>query len=260
MRAAMRVVALSIMATSIVSVLVAGPIGASGVRGSPPYEQPIWFQWDRAELDVLVVPPNHGQLVNEHGPLAGGDPAELTPTNSYLRAMKRSIASYRTAIERFGPRWLRTGLKMKVYVLGQDTIPEEALSEPEILVVTDESKSSTLGVAFNVRPCIVNNSKMMVNSFTYNDMYNIMGQEFGHCLGLDHVAGGRPRDEVLAHDVLNAIYPHTPGEKANPKHCLSNMNVRGLEVVFGDALSRAIPLESAFVRPGAYRRIDCRRG
>lgn len=249
-----------VAAALIASVLMTGSVVAGPVQGEPPYEQPIWFQWDRAELDVLVVPPNHGQIYNEEGPLGGSDPGELTPTNSYLRAMERSIAAYRPALRRFGPRWLHKGLKLNVYVLGRDDVPQEALSEPEIVVVTDESKASILGIAIkvpNVQPCIVDNSKLMLTSVTYADMYNIMGQEFGHCLGLDHVRGGVPGDEILAHDVLNGTYPHTPGKKANPLHCLSNMNVKGLENVFSKALGKPRPLESVFMPPRRYRTMDC---
>jgi hypothetical protein len=249
--------ALRISTVVMMSLFMMGSAVAAPVQGEPPYEQPIWFQWERAELDILIVPPNHGQIYNEGGPLGGQGPGELTPTNSYLKAIDASIEAYRQAAAEFGPRWLKKGLELRSYVLGRDQVPQEALEEPEIVVVTDESKASVLGIAINLRPCIVNNSKMMTTSVTYADMYNIMGQEFGHCLGLDHVAGGRPGDPVLALDVLNGTYPHQPGQAENPLHCLSNMNVAGLKVVFGPALGKRIPLSTVETPPAAYRTTDC---
>lgn len=249
-----------ISAIAVISVLVTGPVAASSSSAAPPYQQPVWFQWERAELDILVVPPNHGQIYNEEGPLGGNDPAELTPTNSYLKAMDASIEAYRDALVAFGPRWLAQGVELRSYVLGRDEVPQEALAEPEIVVVTDETKGPILGIAINLRPCIVNNSKLMTTSVTYADMYNIMGQELGHCLGLDHVAGGPPGDPVLALDLLNGTYPHQPGQKENPLHCPSNMNVRGLKVVFGPALGKHISLATVEMKPAAYRTMDCSPG
>ena len=262
----LRVRIVGIFVISVVaSVLVAGPAQTAAPEGAPPYQQPIWFQWNRAEIDILVVPPNHGQIYNqEEGPLGGTDPAELTPTNSYLKAMERSIDAYRQAVHRFGPRWLNKGLKLRSYVLGRDDVPTEALQQPEIIVVTDETKASTLGIAINTKdalgqdvPCIVNNSKLMVSSFTYADMYNVMGQEFGHCLGLDHVTGGSPGDQVLAMDLLNGTYPHQPGAKGNPFHCLSNMNTLGLKVVFAPAFGKSIPFEAIVMEASRYKTMDC---
>jgi hypothetical protein len=85
-----------------------------------------------------------------------------------------------------------------------------------------------------------------------------MGQEFGHCLGLDHVAGGVPGDQVLAHDIMNGAYPHSPGAKDNPFHCLSNMNVAGLKVVFAPALGKKVPMKTVEMPARAYRTMDCR--
>lgn len=246
-----------ICAVGMISALIATSAAAASSGEEALYKQPVWFQWDRAELDILIVPPNHGQIYNEEGPLGGGDPAEATPTNSYLEAMEASIEAYRQGVRRFGPRWLSKGLELRSYVLGRDQIPQEALEEPEIVVVTDETKGPVLGIAINLRPCIVNNSKLMTTSVTYADMYNIMGQELGHCLGLDHVAGGPPGDPVLALDLLNGTYPHRPGQKDNPLHCVSNMNVAGLKVVFGPPLGKRLPLATVEMRPAAYRTMDC---
>ncbi len=231
------VILVRLLAVVVLFAVTAGLARAAPTDGVPPYEQPIWFQWDRAELDILVVPPNHGQIYNEEGPLGGSGPGELTPTNSYLKAMEQSIDAYRQALRHFGPRWLSNGLKLRSYVLGRDEIPQAALAEPEIVVVTDETKGPVLGIAINVRPCIVNNSKLVVNSVTYADMYNIMGQEFGHCLGLGHVGSQGGADPTSSqkhpeHDVMNGFYADPVGAEGNHLHCVSTLDVAGLEWTF----------------------------
>lgn len=217
--------------------LVAGPItsaGASDADGT--YELPVWFRWERSTLDVIVVPPNHGQLLNGNGALNGGDPNELTPFNSYLKAVEASIADWDTAVAMFGAQWLRDGLVTNVYVAGRDQIPPDALSNPEIIVASDETKGNILGLAFSTRPCLVDNSKFFIQSFTYEDMYSINAQEYGHCLGLEHVVENHPELDAMA-----GLYVHTPGAKGNPLNCPSNLDVIGLEAVFGRLFGKPSP-------------------
>ncbi|MDP9071919.1 MAG: hypothetical protein M3N68_11725 [Actinomycetota bacterium] len=234
--------------------LAVGPAGAA--EGD--YEMPVLFEWDTAVLDVIIVPPVHGQLLNDNGLLGGLGLGELTLSNSYLAAIEQSVAGFDRAVEEFGPDWLKRGLTTNVYVLGRDTIPTEALLEPEVLIVTDETKLAILGAAVtSVRPCIVDNSKLFITSFTFEDMYNINGQEYGHCLGLEHVAGGPPGDEVIAHDTLNGNYADTPGAAGTHRHCVSNLNVKGLELVFSRTLGQGPGGGVARMAPSSYRRIAC---
>jgi hypothetical protein len=217
------------------------------------YELPRWFEWDRAALDVLIVPPNHGQLVNGNGFLGGsGDPNELDPfKNSYTRAIEDSIAAWKNGIAQFGPRWLVEGVSIDAYVIGRDQIPQSALEQPEIVVYTDATKGPILGFAVSTDPCIVNNSKFFVTSMTYADMYNINGQEFGHCLGLLHTSDGRPN-----HDVMDGTYDDEPGAAGTHLHCVSNLDVLGLEQVFGALFGRETD-EVVSVLPNQYRTIPC---
>lgn len=209
------------------------------------FEQPVWFEWSTATLDVLIVPPEHGQVYNNNGALGGLDPAEANPlANSYLRAIERSVADWDRAVTEYGTSWLASGLITDVYVVGRDPIPEQAMRNPEVVIVTDQSKASILGVAFNTRPCLVVNSKFFVRSMNYEDMFNINAQEYGHCLGLNHVPGDAKgtaangyRDGDL-HDPMNGAYPHTPGSAGTDLHCMSNLNVKGLERSFARALGQ----------------------
>ena len=135
----------------------------------------------------------------------------------------------------FGSEALKNRFKARVYVLGRDTLPDEKY--PDILVVTDPNKGPVLGFAMGGQPCIVNNSQMFVRSFTYADMYNVMGQEYGHCLGLGHVGSQGGIDPTSSqkhpvHDVMNGFYADAIGAPETHLHCVSNLDVKGLEYVF----------------------------
>lgn len=212
------------------------PMAARGSHADGTYELPVWFRWEKADLDVIVIPPNHGQVANGNGALNGGDPDELTPFNSYLRAIEDSIADWDEAVTRFAPAWLAAGLTTSVYVAGRDPIPPSALQSPEIVIVSDEWKANILGVAVSTRPCIVDNSKFFLQSFTYEDMFNINAQEYGHCLGLEHVVDNHPE-----HDSMAGQYVHSPGARGADLHCVSNLDVRGLESVFGSLFGHPGP-------------------
>ena len=228
---------------------------ASAARAT--FVLPNWFEWDTEAIDVFVLPPGHGQIINDEGVLAGGDTDELHPyANSYTRAIENSIRAWKSGIRRFGAAWLRTGLALETYVLGRDHVP--AGITPEIVIVTDETKGQILGMAHDTRPCVVNNSKFSTASFTYADMYNINVHEFGHCLGLDHVI--EPwRNEVIDHDVMAAYYIHEPGATKTHLHCVSNLDVAGVESAFAEILGQPGGGERVAVAPADYERITCAR-
>lgn len=202
------------------------------------YELPTRDNWTKGNLSVLIVPPESGQLYNGYGALGGLATEEVTPfENSYLRAIEDSIAEWKSAVSKFGSARLRKVLDIKTYVLGRDDVPAEVLRDPDILLVTDPNKGPVLGFALYSTPCIVNNSRMFTKSFTYADMYNVNGQEFGHCLGLGHVGsqgGADPTSSQMhpEHDVMNGFYTDPVGAKGNHLHCVSNLDVRGLEWTF----------------------------
>jgi hypothetical protein len=237
--------------------VVAGASSWPAQAASTDYEQPVIFENDTSVIDVLIVPPNHGQLVNDSGILAGLSPAELTPFNTYVPAIEQSVHAFKAGVDQFGPEWLRRGLVLNVFVLGRDTVPTDALNDPEVIILTDETKLDVLGIAVTaLDPCIVDNSKLGLLSLSFEDMYNINGQEFGHCLGLEHVAGPRG-DQVLKHDVLNGVYSHEPGLVGTHRHCVSNLNVLGLEQVFKRVLGQGEGGATSTMAPSAYRQIAC---
>ena len=253
MRTRRRIVRASLLTGLLGVGLLAAPQIASAATN---YTQPVWFNWSKATLDVLIVPPEHGQVYNGYGVLGGQGTDELTPyQNSYLRATEQSAGDWKRAIATFGASWLASGLQINIYVIGRDTIPQAALTNPEIVITSDQSKGPILGVAFSTNPCLIDNSKFFITSFTEADMYSISGQEFGHCLGLDH-SFGTPDDSVITHDVMYATYVDNPGSAGNQKHCVSNLNVKGLERSFGAAFGQPNG-GSVTVASTSYSRISC---
>ncbi len=247
------------MATTVLAFgLVAGGFVRPAIAASATYSQPVLFEWDRHELDVLIVPPHHGQLLNGRSgtrALNGGDVNELNPlANSYLKALTRAITGWREAIATFGSRSLRK-LRLHVYVLGRDLPPSAALRDPEILFTWDETKGAILGLSARYgeeSPCVVSNSMLALNSFSSADMYNIAGHEFGHCLGINHAVGPKG----IKRDLLYAVYGQNIGLESNTFQCMSNLNVKALELVYD---GRETP-DVAKIAVRDYKQIRCGQG
>jgi hypothetical protein len=251
--------------TSLVVVVLGTMLIAPAARADSNYRQPVWFQWNRATLETIIIPPNHGQLSNGNGALNGTDVNELNPyESSYMRAIEDSIADWHDGVDRFGPTWLKNGFSNPVYVLGRDTIPPAVLQGADIIVLTDESKAFVLGVALRSGSrCIVDNSKLFVTSFSEQDMYNVNAQEYGHCLGLAHVnevvspAPANPNDELMRHDAMNGLYADPIGSANGHRHCVSNLNVAGIEEVFRQTIAGTQSDPNGVVAKTAYEQTDC---
>lgn len=237
--------------------LLAGPSAGAKAR----YRQPVIVnRWKTTKLDVIVVPPAHGPLVNGEGVLSGGDPNEATPFNSYVEATEKSIAEYRKVVRRYGPRWLKKRLAIRTYVAGRDTIPERAMENPEAVIVFGENQGVILGVTVTISgldpDCLIANSMSFTASFTYVDMYNVNLHEFGHCLGLEHFKGPR-RDLVYRHENMTPTYVHTPGNARTHRHCVSNFNLKGVELAFSRATGRKPAGNVVTGGRNAYRLLHC---
>lgn len=231
--------------------------------------QPLYLEWDHMDFDVLIVPPAHGQVLNDYGPLGGNDAFELNPiANSYIKATEKAIADWQRAIRAFGSSRLNR-LKMNVYVAGRDVFPTSILSQLEVLIVYEETmypaflgvtqgmpaffmESNGLRVAVVDNPqCVIADSMSAVKSFTFADMYNVAGHEFGHCLGVNHVSPAR--EPVIADDIMRAVYDEAVGGRDAKPHCMSSLNVAGLELVFDHKAQPNVATMSA----SAYRTITC---
>lgn len=238
------------------------PVPARADHDDGVIEIPSLTQYDDTHLSAVIVPPNHGQILNlESGVLNGEDPNELTPFNSYVSAIEGGISAWDKAVDVLGAPWLRDAYQVDVYVLGRDQIPPDVATSPDILVITDESQAASLGTAIRLRPCIVRMSKISILSFSWADMYNVTAQEFGHCLGIQHVGsqgGVDPTSEQKhpEHDVMNGFYTHLVGDVGTHLHCISNLDIMALEFTWSHVntalLSTAGPHATSFMPIDKY--------
>lgn len=202
------------------------------------------FEWDRTTIDVVIMPPGHGQVYHDGGALPAGA-GDMDPVaNSYSRAAEGGVRLWKPAVTAYGPAWLRTTLKINVFVAGRDALP----SEPEIVLVFGETFGPILGTSFGDGPCVAAVSKLYHVSFTANDVTNIAAHETGHCLGLAHLDQPVPRD-----DLLQTVYQHPDGLRSTPVHCPSNLNVATLERVFRRAAGQGAGGGTAVMDPAEYR-------
>lgn len=227
--------------------IAAAPLTPTSARAqSSNYVLPLMFQWEKSDIDVVVIPPEHGQIYNADGTFGGQGTGELTPNNTYMKAIEAALADWNKAIQQFGSTRLKEALNINIYVLGRDPEAAGLVATAEIVVMTDQGKGPVLGYSLTGTSCYVLTSKRYVSSFSYEDMYNTAGHEYGHCLGLFHVVDDEPVD-----DMMNGHYPHNIGAKDNPLHCASNLDVLGIEnSIFGGA-------DEVTMAPGDWKTIDC---
>lgn len=249
--------------TLVASLLVAAltVVGGPASAESNVYTQPVHDSWDTYKLDVIVVPPPHGQIYNgANGPLGGADPNEATPFNSYVAAVEDSVAEWDHIIDAKGPRWMRK-TRIKTYVVGRDEIPERVRNDPEAVIVYNEHQTFILGVTFSMggsvpADCLISNSMFFAQSFSYTDMFSVNLHEFGHCLGLDHTVAAE-EDDTIIHEMMAPAYPHDPGAAGTHFHCISNLNLKGVAVAFSAAFGRDVDTDKVVMNDREYRKFPC---
>lgn len=246
------------LAIAVLVVLCLAPYSPATAR--PPYKQAIYHYWSTPKLDVIVVPPAHGPIVNWGGPLGGGGLEEIGLSNSYVKATEASVAEYQRVIRRHGPRWLAKSFRVKTYVAGRDQIPQRVLDDPEAVIMFNEHQGFILGVTFTTThpDCIISNSMAWTMSYSYADMYSVNLHEFGHCLGLDHFVGPE-EDPVYLHENMTPAYQHNVGEPGTHRHCISNFNLDAIALAFSPSRGKQAPARAVTGGPRDYRTLCSRR-
>lgn len=154
------------------------------------------------------------------------------PTDNYgiyRRAIEATVVDFGRGIEAFGRPELTSKFEMRVFVVGRDVPPADALASPDVLIVADDvEKAGILGVTFRGlmlarSACVIDVGQQWNGYVSGAAMYNIAGHELGHCLGLDHVTS-HPE-----HDLMYEYYTHPTYDPTTHRHCVSTLDVKGVE-------------------------------
>ncbi|HWG92493.1 MAG TPA: hypothetical protein VNZ52_16730 [Candidatus Thermoplasmatota archaeon] len=236
------------------------------------FHEYVLYRVDTYVVDVLIVPPA--------SPFAARDTA----------TMKRVVEAWGEGIQALGQDWFVSNFKLNVYVVGTDTIPEEALKDPEIVVVGAEYNPVLLfGIGYQLPEVCLNRGGALA---TYPDhehdgmtilaaeckqggltcvalntnfllggerrMYDLVAHEFGHCLGIGHVGDALDfkAKTVPVQDIMSYQYDE------KQVHCVSTLNVRVLEGVYAPLLDRPRGehlLAGSFfsMNPAEYAQVPC---
>lgn len=252
-------VLVAVLAVSLTTALVPG---AAGSHADGEYDQPIVFEPDTTDVDVVVVPPNHGTVLYRPFPqsIDRFDSDEVHPyENTYTQATLDAVEGWRDGIDAFGPGWLSKSVDIDTYVVGQDDIPTDVLLEPEIVVTAAEEINGVYAGAAVVAlpanadgPCVISNTKTGPGeSWSYTEFYTIAAHELGHCLGLNHAGAVDGANEFHpGHDLLG--HPGL-GDGA----CVSKLNVAGLRVAFAPLVLDKPSEDVATLDVDEYEQIDC---
>ena len=228
------------------------------------YHEYTLYEVDTEDIDVLIVPPaGQGALYD-------------------IVAIRLSIDAWESGINALGANWIKGangGIQINRYILGLDVPPPSALQDPEIIVLSAEYNPVLLfgiglqsplsycsqrggevgertshghgGVSFVAskcavggRTCVVLNTNNLLGG--PRRMYDLNAHEFGHCLGIGHVgdAGDFDAKTVPMNDIMS--YQSNPQQV----HCVSTLNVRALEGVYGEVLNQP---SSTWLQPGDYK-------
>lgn len=235
------------------------------------YHEYVLYEVDTASLDVLIVPS------------ASPDTAGDTPI---LRAAAQAWAE---GIRELGHPWFAEGLQMRVYVLGEDTPPQSALDDPEILILAAEYNPAVLfGIGYQLPalPCRGAAKEMYAGhshdgaairaadceaggytcaaintNFLQGDahqLHDLVTHELGHCLGGGHVGDALDFSAKLVPVADIMSYQHDAAQV----HCVSNLNVRTLEGLYAPLLAATAemplaPGEYLAMKPEAYAQVRC---
>jgi hypothetical protein len=222
------------------------------------YHEYTLYRVDATKIDVLILPPA--------SPFALRD----------ITTAKLAIQGWKDGINALGSTAFKSGVQINYYAVGQDNVPQDALADPEIVVVMAEVNPVLLfgigyqspfglcaqqgGIAQALEPhehdgayvqqfqcqtggyvCLALNTNFLLGGRT--QMYDLVAHEFGHCLGTGHVGDALDFDAktVPAYDVMSYMY------RSSHVNCVSSLNLRSLEGIYATLLGTGTQLN-----PGSY--------
>lgn len=233
-----------------------GPSGCEFWDGN--YHEYILYNVDTYKVDVLIAP--------------AASPFVLSDV-TYIR---KAIDGWENGIMAMGPPWLTSKFQMNTYTLGVDVPSTDALTDPEILVITSEHDpvllfgiglQTPLGICRATGPshvhegggarfmavqaqctqggltCIALNTNFLFGG-AYQ-LYDLVAHEVGHCLGVGHVgdAGDFDAKTVPMQDIMS--YQQTPGQV----HCVSSLNMLAIQAVYANP---SVLNQAGYLAPGSY--------
>lgn len=99
------------------------------------YHEYLLYDVDTPKIDILIAPPVAATTLRD------------------IQLYEQSIAAWQDGIQALGPDWLRNGISMQVYKVGYEPVPNEALWDPEIIVISasyNPVRFGLLGIGQNV--------------------------------------------------------------------------------------------------------------
>lgn len=229
------------------------------------YHAQILYEVDTAKIDVLIVPAASPYLARD------------------LSNIERSVGAWDDGINALGPDWLADGLDIHFHTLGYDEVPEEALRDPEIVILTSEHNpflqfgagvAAPVALCRDLDPesmhrhegsgwgvqqsqcedggyqCVVANIQFLGLPDERNEfgMYDLNSHQFGHCLGIGHVGDG-PEFSATAKPSRDIMAYGPTGDHVR---CVSSLNILALEAIYGHLLGHS----GQHVDAGGYVQMD----
>ncbi|MEA3191169.1 MAG: hypothetical protein QOD77_1751 [Thermoplasmata archaeon] len=203
------------------------------------YHEYILYNEDTYKIDVLIVP--------------SASPFVL----SDLTTVRKAVDGWENGIQALGPAWMTSNLDLRTYTLGVDVPTNEALTDPEIVVLVSEHDPVLLfgiglqtpfGLCRATGPthqhpgssfvsaqvqctqggfmCLAINTNFLLGGS--RQMYDLVAHEFGHCLGIGHVGDALDFDakRVPMKDIMSYQYD------ASHVFCVSTLNIKALSAVY----------------------------